>query len=372
MVRSWFRALPLLVAACTGSGAPKPPADLAVRPRTLSFAASQLIAVKGAAMVSGDLNGDGKPDLVVSEPTALHAVLNGGGGSFASTAIDSAGTDLSAPALGDFDGDGKLDVAITHRMAAKVGVLLGNGDGSFRAAKDSPTSEPNAWSVTAGDLNHDGKLDLIAPISSPSMTVDALLGVGDGTFQTAKTWQAGADPEYAALADLDGDGKLDAIVTNWIGKGVSAALGSGDGTFKSATTTAGAQRGVVATDLNGDGRPDVVAGAEMRGVAVFLNDGHGALKPAVAFSTGFVTFNVAVADFNGDGKPDVVAYGGAQLAFLAGDGAGAFGSPTTVAVAMLSNIDSGQIAVADFDGDGLPDVAALAVDGIHLLRNTSQ
>jgi hypothetical protein len=364
---------------CFGCGS----ADMTHPRRVLSLDTSQApiaTASMAQAVLAGDLNGDGKPDLVTNGSGALHAFLSHGDGTFGAT-IDSPVMSPAVPAFGDFNNDGKLDVVVAHPgTGTTVGILLGNGDGTFQAGRESPTSEANPWSVTTGDLNHDGKLDVVAPISSPTKAVNVLLANGDGSLQTAKVSTAGDDPEYAAVADLDGDGKLDVVVTNFGAGGapsVSVALGSGDGTFKqpslsSPAAAGGVVRGVALGDLSGDGKPDVVVGVDS-GIAVLLNDGRGGLKPAQTYAVGKGTFDMAVADFDGDGKLDVaaLAIGDGSLGILLGAGDGTLANATPFPIGSIQGIFSGHLAVADFNRDGLPDVAVLASDGIHIARNTS-
>jgi hypothetical protein len=215
--------------------------------------------------------------------------------------------------------------------------------------------------------------------------VDALLSNGDGSLQTAKVATAGDDPEYAAVADLDGDGQLDLVVTNLgVGVGgmpsVSVGLGNGDGTFKparlSSPATAGQiLRGVALGDLNGDGKPDVVVGVGSA-IAVLLNDGSGGLKPAQTYAVANATFDIALADFDGDGHIDVAAFAGGdgKLGILLGAADGTLGSATLLTIGPIQSGGlpfPGRLAVADFNGDGQPDAAVLVDDGIHIARNTS-
>src|SRR5580658_474305 len=143
-----------------------------------------------------------------------------------------AGTDPDAVAVGDFNGDGKLDLVVANEGSNNVGILLGNGDGTFQAAVNygvgsAPTS------VAVGDFNGDGKLDL-AVVNELSNNVSILLGNGDGMFQAAVNYGAGLSLFSVAVADFNGDGKLDLAVANYESNNVSILLGKGDGTFQAA------------------------------------------------------------------------------------------------------------------------------------------
>jgi hypothetical protein len=245
----------------------------------------------------GDLNGDGTVDLAVtgtkfvsggpgpggglhsfSEDGYLSVLLGKGDGSFRITAsllFSNAGP--SSIALADFSSDGKLDVVV---YVPGVYLLLGNGDGTL----GSPTRIAGVYgSLAVGDLNGDGRFDLVGRGRDAAVTV--ALGNGDGTFQPAQSFAAdpasvgtNSDPMAHAvtLADINHDGKLDIVTSNRFSGTVSVLLGNGDGTFGSAQTLAVSGPGALAVaDLNGDGWLDlVVANVDSNTVAVLLNDGH--------------------------------------------------------------------------------------------------
>ena len=136
-----------------------------------------------------------------------------------------------------------------------------------------------------------------------------LLGNGNGTFQTAVSYAAGSSPCSVAVADLNGDGKLDLVVANAGDNDVSVLLGNGNGTFQTAVSHAvGVDPTSVAVgDFNDDGHPDLVtANTGENSVSVLLGNGNGTFQPAVNFAVGNLPTSVAVGDFNGDGKPDLV------------------------------------------------------------------
>jgi hypothetical protein len=304
-------------------------------------------------VVVADVNGDGKPDLVVANRCidggclieAVVAVLLGNGdGTFqAAVAYNSGGLFAGAVAVADVNGDGKPDLIVGNWCSdpncdGSVGILLGNGNGTFQPVVTYPTGGRVAFAVAVADVNADGKPDVLAitavPVCSggrctfpPAAAV--LLGDGDGTFRAAITYPVGGfdDPPLSsmlAVADVNGDGKPDLIVESSQCCGsadgvVSVVLGKGDGTFKPVVryqSAAGGQgTSVAVADVNGDGKPDIVTTdqyASLNGlhrglVSLRLGNGDGTFKAEQTYdSGGFLTDSVAVADINGDGKPDFV------------------------------------------------------------------
>jgi hypothetical protein len=235
-------------------------------------------------------------------------------------------------AVADVNGDGKPDIVVAIYCASigncnpygpgAVDVLLGNGDGTFQPAVAYGSGGYGAQSVAAADVNGDGKLDVIvANLSACSSgcgtngTVGVLLGNGNGTFQTAVTYNSGGGPGNSmVVADLNGDGKPDLVVANG---NVGVLLGNGDGTFQAAVNYGSGLSGansVAVADVNGDGKPDLVAatcgsaGCYPGAVGVLLGNGDGTFQAAVNYgSVGYDATSVAVADVNGDGKPDLLA-----------------------------------------------------------------
>src|SRR6266446_3597740 len=153
-----------------------------------------------------------------------------------------AGRSPDSVAVGDFNGDGRLDLATANFDSNDVSVLLGNGDGSFQAALTAAAGRGPS-SVAVGDVNGDGKLDLVVVnlVAGDSASVSVLLGNGDGTFQAARISSTGGSrPASVAVGDFNGLGKPDLAVANSGSGSVSVLLGNGDGTFLARPFAAGA------------------------------------------------------------------------------------------------------------------------------------
>ncbi|PYK60886.1 MAG: hypothetical protein DME21_10565, partial [Verrucomicrobia bacterium] len=288
--------------------------------------------------------------------------------SFAAAPIFNPGVGPQAEVVGDFNGDGKPDLALNQENSLGILVLLGNGDGTFQTAVNSPW--PTGY-MSAGDFNGDGKLDL-AVLGSTDILV--LLGNNDGTFRSAGRSSAGGNPTTMAVGDFNDDGKPDLLVVNkgFTGLGyMSVLLGNGDGTFQTAGDydTGTVASYVAVGDFNGDNKPDVaVANSGSGKVSVLLGNGDGTFQTAINYSAGTNPYFIAVADFNGDGKPDLlVANGGAydqtsgtftnrSIDVFLGNNNGTFQN------AVNSSAAYGPWAVGDFNGDGRADLAVASPD----------
>jgi hypothetical protein len=281
-------------------------------------------------VVVGDFNGDGLPDIALNTSgpagAAVEVLFGKGDGSFQPNhLILPVGQTPLSVAAGDFDGNGALDL-VTANSNGTVSVLLGNGNGSFLPRVDLAVGGvPRA--VAVGDFNGDGNLD-VAVASQLSNTVSVLLGNGNGTLARPLVFKAsGQDftftPSSIAVGDVNGDGRSDLVINLIGGEDSTVAqlgvlLGNGDGTFQApilqSPDTAGGDGDVALGDFNNDGRLDVAVGGEAAlpdGLTVFTGNGDGTfgapfLSP-LRFSTGGNDpVGVAAADLNGDGLVDLV------------------------------------------------------------------
>jgi hypothetical protein len=260
-------------------------------------------------------------------------------------------------------GSGLLDIA-TANSGGSVSVLLGHGDGTFEPAVSYPAGA-NPHAIAVGDFNGDGNADLVVA-NTDGNNVSILLGNGDGTFRDPVNYPAGPSPVSVAVADFNGDGVPDLVVANHVSGGtVSVLLGDGNGGFLSPRSFfAGPYPSSVAVaDFNGDGSPDVAVANNLPGpggVSVLLGNGDGSFGPPMSYQAGPTPVAVAVGDFDGDGTPDLAVadqgvapdYAGSVTIFL-GNGNGTFQSLGNVAV---GGSGPRSVAVGDFDLDGNPDL----------------
>jgi uncharacterized protein (TIGR03437 family) len=289
-----------------------------------------------------------------------------------------AGSGLYSVAVGDFNGDGKQDLVTEDYFGGNVVVLLGDGKGGFTPAAGSPFAAGAVpVAVTVGDFNGDGNQDLA--VSNVRGTVTVLLGDGSGGFTEApgSPFNAGTSPYSIAVGDFNGDGIQDLAVgsLNLGVNTVTVLLGNGVGGFAPAPGSPFAvgegPLSIVVGDFNGDGIQDLATAnlGDFDGntVTVLLGDGTGGFAPAPGspFTVGTEPWSIAVGDFNGDGIQDLAAATGLGVTVLLGNGKGGFteapGSPFTVGGGPQS------IAVGDFNGDGIPDLAAATGAGVTVL-----
>ena len=271
-----------------------------------------------SAVVVGDFNNDGRLDFAVADFeygfNNVPVLMGNGDGTFtASTAPGNTnGLTSCALAAADFNSDGGLDLAVGNDIYGRLDILLGYGAGAFSEAANSPMylSVIGQCSVTVGDLNGDGKLDLaIATQGTNSVTI--LLGNGDGTFTpaTGPAPAVGKQPQAIVAADFNGDGKLDLAIANAADNTVTILLGNGDGTFTQASgspiAVGTAPYAIVAADFRANGKLDLaIANSGSNNVTLLLGNGDGtfAQAPASPFPVGKVPYSLVVGDFNSSGR----------------------------------------------------------------------
>jgi hypothetical protein len=314
-------------------------------------------------MVSGDFNGDGKLDLAVDNydysniTNKVTILLGNGDGTFRAPTTFSTGFDqISSMVAGDFDGDGKLDLALAGGEG--VIVLLNNGNGTFQAPVQYAAGLFPV-SLVAGDFNGDGRLDL-ATANYGSNDVAILLNEGHGVFQPARQYPVGSASGYLVAGDFNRDGRLDLVVDSVSQFNISVLVGNGDGTFQrpQSFSDGNSVGAMVAGDFDGDGQLDLaVADTPSDGVSILLGNGDGTFRPRDQFAVGFFLQSLIGRDFNRDGRLDlaVAGYGpngDGEIAVLLGNGDGTFQPARVYPVPGGGTF----LASADFNGDGRPDI----------------
>lgn len=269
----------------------------------------------GGAIV--DLDGDGVRDVVTADYHGDSvSVLRGlGGGMLAApvTRPTVADSETSNLAVGDLDGDGRLDVVATNPLSSSVSVFRGEAGGGLSAAQDVPVGIAGGstpYSVAIGDFNGDGVNDLaVADVRSARMIVR--LGLGGGALGDEVSYAEGGSPPYIAIArDVDVDGVLDLVVANRGSDDVSVLIGRGDGAFRAAVVSpTGPMTGpysIDVADFNLDGVPDVVtANFRSSTASLLLGLGDGRFEPPLSHGPmGDATYGIAAGDWDGDGVPD--------------------------------------------------------------------
>ena len=317
---------------------------------TVTFATGE----RPGPIVAADLNRDGADDLVVGDYgsdtvsvlTKLWPIRSGAAFQPFVESDQGTGAEFSRLAVGDLDGDGVPDAVST------LSSFAGSAYGDFGAA----TAHAAGDDVCLADVNGDGILDLVSADTAANQ-VSVALGNGSGAFGTPTTFATGTGPVRVLVADVNGDGKPDIVTTNSTAGSVSVLLGDGAGSFAAHidTTVGASPLGVAAGDVNRDGNLDLVV-ADNGGstVSVLLGDGTGAFTKTDV-TVGAQPAAVGLGDFNRDGKLDlVVGTSAGDVSVLPGNGLGGFGT----AVTMVSPAGATDLVLGDFTTDGKLDVAA--------------
>jgi len=376
------------------------------------------------SIASADLNHDGRMDVVTVGDVELSVLLGDGAGSFVKTQTHPSSLTVNSIEIADFDADGHADLAFgatcspSFYQDTQIGILLGNGDGTFVASVNYPTG-PNCFEhIAVADVNKDGAADVV---TSP---VSALLGEGDGTFLPVRLSSKAVSGNLLGLGDWNGDGKLDVAsasdhwVTVFLGEGdgrfganevyaaeyaphslalvdidrngtldlitagtheyhggaggsaVSVQLGVGDGTYRQAIdydTSLGAQE-TTTVDLNGDGWLDLItlgrapsSSDPLTSVGVRLGIGNADFTKELVSKVGQSVSAFATGDLNGDGYPDIVAANGdaPTINLLVGKGDGSFFLDSTLALPASAR----GVAVLEANGDGKQDIGLTLDNG---------
>jgi uncharacterized protein (TIGR03437 family) len=336
-----------------------------------------------SSLLVADLNHDGKKDVVVFSlgtdvsPATVAVFLGKGDGTLQAGATYATGFSVFFGVAFDFNGDNNLDLAVLNSYSQTVSILLGRGDGTFAAPVNYPVPQ-GAESLATGDFNGDGHADVVV---GGSQLLSMLFGNGDGTFRAAVNVPVTVAAYSMAAGDFNKDGKLDLAIGDTVGGTVSIVLGNGQGGFASEYDyVAGYLPGeILATDLDGDGNLDVVIGSGHPDilapnqysdtVTAFFGRGDGTLIAAPVYPLDSNLGSMVLADFNGDGKPDVAA-AARELWIMMSRGGGSFKTPVKVTVPSTgASVPAIAVAAGDFNGDGKQDLVVGATNkaGVSVL-----
>lgn len=364
----------------------------------------RIIRLTGEAptqVVSADLRHVGIMDLVVAEADSqtIGVLLGNGDGTFQPEVTYYVQAPPLSLAVGDVNGDGKLDLVaglLGDDTTGPLATLLGDGTGKFGAPVLTPATNPigsyATTTIVLKDLNNDGLTDAVL-IDEGQVVAGAhsYLSSGDGTFKQADYFLEGDGgvtvPTTVAVGDLDGDGCLDAVTGEALGV-VRIFKGTCDGNFQGfpnvLTSGAGeAPVNVQLADMNGDGNLDVITGGGFFGVGagfgeeasnlvtVLFGDGKGNLSPPKVYRAEPSLYGLGVADLNGDGKPEVIAASQDTdtVVVLKNDGQGDLDGPSGNYVGYITGGEGGAVnapysnfLVQDLNGDGKPDLAFIEAE----------
>jgi hypothetical protein len=334
----------------------------------------------GNTHIAADLNGDGRVDLAGAGANAVSVMFGNGNGTFGVKTDFAVAAPTQAVAAGDFNSDGKVDLMATLNDAQlSLALLTGTGTGSFNPPTYFPnTSGFDSPAIAATDLNSDGNLDLVvmhglgcytAPCRA-ARSITVLLGNGNGTFQSPSEIDVGTGPMAMAVLDLNRDGIKDVA----IGGGnteLSVLIGVGNGTFVQqpvVTLVPGgdlfsACNDIGVGDLNRDGIQDLVVPlGNGEGNAILIGNGNGTfqVKSRIQIDETFAPLHVAVADYNRDGLLDIARTMGdgtnGLMQIMNGNGDGTFQAPNRYVVPPPSR-GGIMILAGDWNADAKPDIA---------------
>jgi hypothetical protein len=318
-----------------------------------------------------DVNGDGYPDLISADTggTTLTVLTNNGLGEFGLFSTISLATNAISVAAADLNGDGHPDLVCAYLFSALGGgntltVWTNNGAGGF-GSNSTLEAGFGTYFVTAAALHGGSNLDLVCANSDLQYgnNLTVLTNNGHGVFPHSANYGVGAGPVSVAVADVNGDGRPDLISANSGDGTLTVLTNEGNSIFAFMSTipvgsgSGSAPYSVVAVDVNGDGKPDLIsANANDSTLSVLTNNGNGRFTLAATLTVDQTPLCVAAADVNGDGKPDLICanYDSSTLTVLTNSGGGQFGFYTT----LNTGVNPQFVVAADVTGFGLPDLVS--------------
>jgi hypothetical protein len=327
-------------------------------------------------ITSDDFNADGNIDLAFTQFSTLSTVcimLGSASGTFVASGSFTAGNGSNDLVSADLNGDGKKDLIVANSISNDISVLLGNGAGSFSPAINFTTAS-GPRHLACVDFNNDANLDIVAGAANVA-SVTVLMGDGTGSFSTTATFGVGSTPQGVIAADFNGDNNIDIVSANQGSNNISLLLGTGAGNFATAVNfpVSGNPRKASYGDFNNDGNMDVaVSHFQFPQVSVLLGTGTGSFTPFTTYvsAIGSICYGITSADFNNDGSTDIAVPNNAvsTAAVLLGSPTGTFATGVSFSV---QNVPLG-ITPNDFNNDGKIDLAVTNTGGssVSVLLNS--
>ncbi|MFN0204713.1 MAG: FG-GAP repeat domain-containing protein [Planctomycetota bacterium] len=344
--------------------------SIALNDTTGAFPAFQALACPNAPrrIVTTDLNQDGIPDLVI--PTTvdvfaaqMSALLRSFGDGLGSFSIPSPITNVDCrnALVADLNGDGRPDIVISDINLSTFSILYNNAAGITELETHINSIGNDPRRVAAGDLNGDGYPDVVTA-NATNCSASILLGSAAGTFtQVAPISVSNNTFCDVALSDVDGDGKLDCLLGSLISGKTYIYKGNGNATFNLNQIVMvpwggpAQMEAIAAGDLNGDGKPDLALG--INALLIYTNNGSGLLNYFSTLDyTGFPK-DLEISDMNRDGIADLIS---SVVAIHFGTGGGNFATPVVFPTLVTENVAA--ISVADINNDDNPDFLAASID----------
>lgn len=317
----------------------------------------------------GDVNGDGKPDIVAAasqlSQTTVNVVLNAGQRNYIARRDYGMLGAAWGVGIADFDRDGDLDVVSPAAISNADGpfIFYGNPDGTLQDGLQIENWGNNfPTDVAVGDFNGDGWPDFVTSIFSPGNRIRVSINQGNGTFLPSVSYAAGGNPSGVGTGDLNADGNLDIVNSNssQFDNTISVFIGNGDGTFQPQVVVPVGFRpsDVLLADFDQNGRSEVIVTHFGSSAIYYLKpDANGVLGPPEIINVGAAQNNAVAADFDNDGWLDAMVAAG-NAVFLRNNQDGGFLPPVTTPV------PAGYVEAGDWDRDGLTDI--VGTDVLHL------
>ncbi|CAF0810793.1 unnamed protein product [Adineta steineri] len=328
---------------------------------------------KPQAATIDDFDNDGQLDIVVcnSQSSTIGIFLGYGNGSFQNQVTYSTGTQANPEwlASGDFNNDNRSDVAVANYFTNTIGILLGQGNGSFDTVTEYSSGDGSTpVYLTIIDITNDNLLDVVVANFAASSII-ILYGLGDGTFLLSKPYSTGiqSSPQSLAIADMNNDGQLDIIVANFQSNTISILYAFGYELFGSPTkylTDDGSQPNSVAiSDINNDGSLDIlVANYGTDNIGIFLGYNNGKFNTMITYSleVGSKPFFINVGHFDNDNISDIVVsnsetdnivilshYNNGTFTTITNYSTGTRSRPYTIAIGDLNNDNQLDLAITN-------------------------